>query len=328
MTIPLRRSFGVALVCVGAMALATPFADAATILPAPTGLTVQHISDTTADLSWNFNEFSGGDVVQREVNGSWQQIASGRYGSLALNNLTAATAYTLRVFSTPVDDNFVASPPSAPITFTTLSGPDTVPPSKPPTPAASDVTTTVADLFWLASTDNVQVTGYDLQQLVNGTWTTIRTTTPDDNGRFQSLSGLTADTSYTFAVIAFDAAGNLSARSDPVTFTTLPTTPNPTCVVQMVRYNPQFSVAVDITNTTTSVLSGWTVQFTLPANTTISSSFSGVLSRNGSVGTITAPSYAPSIAQGRQMFPGFEGSVSPFTPPSGFTLNGLPCTGP
>jgi Cellulose binding domain len=328
MTTPLRRSFGVALVCVGAMALTPAVADAATVLPAPTGLTVQHVSDTRADLSWDFNEFSGGDVVQREVNGSWQQFAGVPYSPLALTNLTPATTYTLRVFATPIDDNFTASPPSAPITFTTLSGPDTTPPSKPPTPFSGDITTTVADVFWAGSTDNVQVIGYYLQQLVGGTWTTIRTITPDEDGSVQTLTGLTADTSYTFAVIAFDAAGNLSARSDPVTFTTLPTTPNPTCVVQLQKYNPGFVVAVDITNTTASVLTGWTVQFTLPANTTISSSFSGVLSRNGSVGTITAPSYAPSIAQGRQLFPGFEGSVSPFTPPSGFTLNGIPCTGP
>jgi len=328
MTIPLRRTVGVALVCVGAMVFAPAAADAATVLPAPTGLQVQHISDTTADLSWNFDEFTGGDVVQELVHGSWQQVASGRYGSQSLTNLTAATTYSFRVFSTPVDPNFTASPPSAPITFTTLPGPDTVPPSQPPTPLAGSITTTVADVFWAASTDNVQVTGYDLQQFVGGTWTTIRTTGPDDPDRVQPLTGLTANTPYTFAVVAFDARGNLSPRSNPVTFTTLANTPNPTCVVQLLVYNPGFALSVDITNTTTSVLTGWTVQFTLPANTTISTSFSGVLTRNGSVGTITAPSYAPSIAQGRQAFPGFEGSISPFTPPSHFTLDGVPCTGP
>ena len=72
MTIPMRRMVGVALVCVGAMAFTPAVADAATVLPAPTDLQVQHISDTTADLSWTFDEFSGGDVVQKLVNGSWQ----------------------------------------------------------------------------------------------------------------------------------------------------------------------------------------------------------------------------------------------------------------
>nr|BFE88339.1 hypothetical protein GCM10020093_109400 [Planobispora longispora] len=35
-----------------------------------------------------------------------------------------------------------------------------------------------------------------------------------------TLTGLSADTSYTYYVVARDAAGNTSAASDPVTFTT------------------------------------------------------------------------------------------------------------
>ncbi|HEX9336744.1 MAG TPA: fibronectin type III domain-containing protein, partial [Pseudonocardiaceae bacterium] len=171
MTIPVRRLFGVALVCLGALTLAPAVAGADTVLlSAPTSLQVAHVSDTTADLSWFDDPLTGGDVVQREVNGSWQQYASGRWGFLPLTNLTPGTTYTFRVYSAPVDSNYTASPPSAPLSFTTLSGPDTVPPSTPPTPLTSGITTTVANVFWLAATDNVEVTGYYLQQLVGGTW--------------------------------------------------------------------------------------------------------------------------------------------------------------
>jgi hypothetical protein len=61
------------------------------LLSAPTNLQVAHVSDTTADLSWVSSGLTGGDVVQRQVNGSWQQYADGRYGILPLTNLTPAT---------------------------------------------------------------------------------------------------------------------------------------------------------------------------------------------------------------------------------------------
>jgi hypothetical protein len=36
--------------------------------------------------------------------------------------------------------------------------------------------------------------------------------------------------------------------------------------------------------------------------------------------------YDTTIGPGGETFIGVIGSVSPFNPPSGFTLNGLPCT--
>ncbi len=53
--------------------------------------------------------------------------------------------------------------------FTTLSGPDTVPPAKPAAPTCNSITTTRADVFWPETADNVQVTGYHLRQLA-GPW--------------------------------------------------------------------------------------------------------------------------------------------------------------
>ena len=74
-----------------------------------------------------------------------------------------------------------------------------------------------------------------------GSWTTIRTVTPDQ--RFQTVYGLAANTSYSFAVIAFDARGNTSARSDPGTVTTLPYTATPTCKFQIIPFPRGFSRA-------------------------------------------------------------------------------------
>lgn len=92
------------------------------------------------------------------------------------------------------------------------SGPDTQAPTAPTGLAASNVTQTSLTLNWNASTDNVGVTGYDVYQ--GGT--NIGTVT----GTSASVTGLTAGTSYSFYVIAKDAAGNQSSASNTVNVTT------------------------------------------------------------------------------------------------------------
>ena len=89
---------------------------------------------------------------------------------------------------------------------------DTVPPSTPGTPTVVSKTSTSVSLTWTASTDAVGVTRYDVfRDAVKIGSTTTATYT--DTGR-------TPSTAYTYAVQAFDAAGNPSAKSGPITVTT------------------------------------------------------------------------------------------------------------
>ena len=64
-------------------------------------------------------------------------------------------------------------------------------------------------LSWTASTDNVGVTGYD----VNENGSVVATTT----GTTANITGLLAGSSHTYTVTAFDEAGNMSAPSAAVT---------------------------------------------------------------------------------------------------------------
>jgi chitodextrinase len=91
---------------------------------------------------------------------------------------------------------------------------DIIAPSVPSGLSTSNTTQTATTISWVASTDNVAVAGYKLFR--NGTQ--IATTT------LLSFSdaGLTASTTYAYAVAAFDAAGNVSASSLSVDVTTLP----------------------------------------------------------------------------------------------------------
>jgi bacillolysin len=93
---------------------------------------------------------------------------------------------------------------------------DTTSPSVPANLVASGTTSTSTNLSWSAATDNVGVTGYNVYL-----GTTLVTTIVGTSGK---VSGLSASTTYSLSVRAKDAAGNLSASSNSVSVTTLPST--------------------------------------------------------------------------------------------------------
>jgi chitodextrinase len=83
--------------------------------------------------------------------------------------------------------------------------PDITPPTTPGGLTASAVSEAEIDLSWSASTDDVGVTGYNVYR--DGTLVTTTTnTTFADTGR-------SASTTYSYAVEAFDATGNVSAQA-------------------------------------------------------------------------------------------------------------------
>ena len=91
--------------------------------------------------------------------------------------------------------------------------PDTTAPSAPTNLNATALSSTRVDLAWTAATDNQAVTGYQVNR--NGSLIAtigVQTTYTDLTA--------TAGTSYSYAVVAFDAAGNLSAPSNTATVTT------------------------------------------------------------------------------------------------------------
>ncbi|WAC01140.1 M4 family metallopeptidase [Lacinutrix neustonica] len=98
---------------------------------------------------------------------------------------------------------------------------DTQAPSAPTSLTASGITQTTTNLSWTASTDNVGVTGYEVFQGSNSLGTVTATSS--------NITGLTANTTYSFTVKAKDAAGNVSASSNAVSVTTLSDTPSGGC---------------------------------------------------------------------------------------------------
>ena len=104
------------------------------------------------------------------------------------------------------------------------SATDTTPPTAPSKLAAMRGSIgTSAILGWSPSTDNVGVTGYDLYRGTTLLASNLR-------GTSATLSSLTCATSYSLSLRARDAAGNTSAASNTVTFTTAACAPANTTV--------------------------------------------------------------------------------------------------
>ncbi|WP_379131664.1 fibronectin type III domain-containing protein [Paenibacillus sp. sgz500958] len=89
---------------------------------------------------------------------------------------------------------------------------DTQAPSVPGNLAVSGKTSSSVSLTWLASTDNVGVTGYDIYRGSTLAGSVAATSFTD--------TGLSANTSYSYTVKAKDASGNVSASSSSVSATT------------------------------------------------------------------------------------------------------------
>ncbi|MEV5313192.1 cellulase family glycosylhydrolase [Streptomyces sp. NPDC052610] len=208
------------------------------------------------------------------------------------------------------------------------TGPDTQAPTAPGTPKASAVSPTSVTLTWPAATDNVAVTGYDVVRVSGGTETPAAASATST----VTVAGLTADTSYTFAVYARDAAGNRSPRSATVTVTTEKDTgtPGAGCSVNYRVANEWlggFQGEITIRNTGAAAVTGWTLAFSFPNGQTITNMWGGTPTQNGSAVTVAAASYTSTIPKAGSVTLGFTGTRSATnTAPASFTLNGTTCT--
>ena len=205
-------------------------------------------------------------------------------------------------------------------------GDDTTPPTTPGTPTASNVTSNSAALSWTASTDNVGVAGYDVVQ-VNGTTETTKATSTTNSA---TVTGLTPETAYTFAVYARDGAGNRSTRSGTVAVTTAEGPSATGCSVAYSiasQWQGGFQAAITIGNTSTSAINGWTLKWTFANGQTITNMWGGTPAQSGANVTVTNADYTGNIPPAGSVQVGFTGTQTGTNDvPAAFTLNGVACT--
>lgn len=93
---------------------------------------------------------------------------------------------------------------------------DNTPPSTPAGGLVASISSSSVALSWGASTDNFAVIGYYVYR--NGV--KLLTSSPISGTSYLD-SGLSEGNTYVYSVVAYDAAGNLSAPTDPVTVKTI-----------------------------------------------------------------------------------------------------------
>ena len=174
----------------------------------PTGVTAGATGPTSIGLSWSASTDNVGVTGYSVLRGGTQvATVGGTTTSWSDTGLTPGTAYTYQVTAKDAAGN--SSAPSAPATATTSS--DTSAPTAPGTPTVTSDTASAVSLSWTASTDNIGVVRYDVLRNGSVVGTASGTTFTDTT--------VAPGSTYSYAVRAFDAAGN-SATSGSVPVTT------------------------------------------------------------------------------------------------------------
>ncbi|MEY9871605.1 endoglucanase [Streptacidiphilus sp. MAP12-33] len=125
--------------------------------------------------------------------------------------------------------------------------------------------------------------------------------------------------------------GGFTAAALPLTATAATTASSPAaaCGVSYAVSNDWgtgFTAAITVTDTGTAPLTSWTLGYSYSGNQTLQSGWNGTWSQSGQAVTVTAPSWATTIASGASYTTdanfGYSGTNAA---PTAFTLNGIAC---
>ncbi|MFG1882831.1 cellulose binding domain-containing protein [Micromonospora sp. NPDC049102] len=112
-----------------------------------------------------------------------------------------------------------------------------------------------------------------------------------------------------------------------------PTTPPPGgnsgCAVKYTAnsWNNGFTADVQITNTGSSAINGWTLSYSLPSGQTVTNAWNATVSQSGSAVTARNVSHNGSLAPGGTASFGYQGTLNgSYSSPSSFSLNGTTCS--
>lgn len=222
------------------------------------------------------------------------------------------------------DVNFGGGGTTPPPTTPPPPGDDTEAPTAPGTPTASSITSTGATLTWAASSDNVGVTGYTVQDAATGEALASTTATT------ATLAGLTPDTSYSVRVVARDAAGNVSPASAAATFRTADAASSAQCSVDFdiaSAWTGGFVANVTVHNDSmVTINDGWTLEWEFADGMAITNAWGGTATQSGAAVSVTNAPWNATIGHHGSVSFGFQGTTTNGAQaPTSFTLNGAAC---
>ncbi|MFF0254219.1 cellulose binding domain-containing protein [Micromonospora zamorensis] len=131
------------------------------------------------------------------------------------------------------------------------------------------------------------------------------------------------------AVTSFSA--NVNGGGNPTT--PPPTTPPPgggaSCAVKYTAnsWGNGFTADVQVTNTGSSAINGWTLTYSLPSGQQVTNAWNATVSQSGSTVTARNVGHNGSIAPGGTASFGYQGTLNgSYSSPSSFSLNGATCS--
>ncbi|WP_155978002.1 fibronectin type III domain-containing protein [Pedobacter glucosidilyticus] len=187
--------------------LAPPDTEAPT---SPIGLAFSNVTETSAVINWSPSLDNVG-VTAYEIFVNGTSVGTTSITNFEVTGLTAGTTYNITVRARDAAGNNSSASPA--LVVATLAAPDTQAPSVPTGLAFNTLTNTSFNITWMASTDNVGVTSYEIFN--NGVSAGTATSTSF------SLTGLNALTAYSITIKAKDATNNISAESAALVVNTL-----------------------------------------------------------------------------------------------------------
>lgn len=302
-------------------------------------------------ICWQPSTDYGGSVAGYDIHlltsTGFVKVSSPAGSPAVVTGLVRGRAYTFYLVARDLAGNVSAPSPFITLTATTGMAPsptpsptgDTEPPSQPQNVRDLCVFDFPGTAFcWDRSTDNVAVTGYDVyREAATGGWIKVGGTGPMST--FFVETGLVTGQSYTYTVVARDAAGNVSAPSAPASILARPGLPTPTpsptptagnCEVSYgdAAWNTGMTVWMGIKNTGATPIAGWRLEFDFPhAGQHVTNGHSATLSQSGQHVTAVNLPWNAQIQPGATVTLGFNGTHTGQNPkPTAFTVNGLTCT--
>ena len=183
-----------------------------TVAPtSPTDLSVTSLSTSSFSVSWTSSTDNLAVTGYKVYLDGVLNATLGVVNSHTISGLLSSTLYSVEVSA--IDGTGNESVKSNALAITTLSTPDTTPPSQPTNLAIVTSDNESITFSWTESVDNVGVTGYEIY--LDGVLS--ETISPTSS---HVSTGLTQNTSYDIKIRAFDAANNYSTFSTEVSMST------------------------------------------------------------------------------------------------------------
>ncbi|GEM_PF-1281100 len=177
----------------------------------PSNIKVTNATETSISLTWDQSKDTEGSVTYDIYKGGNVLIQSTTSAKAIITDLIPNNSYLFTIKARDEAGNIATS---FPVLCETV---DTLPPSAPTNFKISNITEKSAELSWNPSSDNREVVSYSIDYGDN--------TFPSTTTKTSFIINLSPNNTYNLSVKAVDGYGNLSEKSNTVSFTTAPNPP-------------------------------------------------------------------------------------------------------